>query len=1096
MTTTIAAAPSSAQAASAPTVAVVLRNSSKPSFPPGAVDLSTGSSVTIEGVVRSKLQREILAVASENSPNNRTSSPKLKTLSNDLSEILVKNLSLKRGENCTEESPTNSNPNHTNPTSTNPTAVVAQREIVVVGESDNLNLIQRKSSINNNNNRNSLCDTFSSVNKLIKLKRVSSDSSSISGSSYAKVIGSSEQQLHSINPPPQAKFKRVEISVQKLPAEESGAGARARRNIIVNQIDELVPFYSDEEESSESIPLLIAKKSKVQSVTTAVGDNSLSSSDTNSVRRRIHSVATVKNRLERAEEEKRKRRSLQWPLGLGSGAGDWALDWGDFKRPGGRPASSTILEETTVDGDFDEEHAGEERNLRKSQFRHSWNAPGYDLLPLDGEREPNSKKDFASLVHNLAGLKSALANGGTHESASLLESPQFSMPRAAVVSGAGAGAGGGGGGGGGGAGGQGGRRGTIGRVSSSPVVPASDGSNPVSLGGPVPRKRRLEAFLKSLVGRRPSKEPPAPVPHPAPHQNANMPIVPPLLPSPEIKISKSPSEHNLVEMTRSRLNISTTSLSSVHQKLWSVVPLLKKDVSCNSLAPPKSVPLLEPQPSRGMRKCETVLALTNTTQSVEPIKAQNRLRNCASVATCSRCSSLLSLAAAGSRYSLNLSSGGFVAVGSESNAASGQPPPGGGSNQCKRVGNLLRLTKTSSGTSSSYSSPSDSSSSPSASSNGSCSSSSSSSESNNSSRASVTSKAAMLAGPESPTNVVDGPRLSLPIAAALNDIQLKFTCKLCLGELGTDNLTRISQCGCSFCTECMTAYVEFEISEGAYEVSCPDAMCPAQGIISITEITALASASLVEKHHRYRLNREVELDKFRTWCPKAGCETICMVGQNQQSQQQLSNSPSTQNNNNTASSDRIVPLQSSSSSNLPSPCAVHCPTCREDFCSGCKKTWHPTMSCEENTRRLAADGQTDGHGIPFDNDLIKCCPMCAVPIEKDEGCAQMMCKRCKHVFCWYCLASLDDDFLLRHYDKGPCKNKLGHSRASVVWHRAQVIGIFAGFGILLLVASPLLLLAAPCIVCCKCRICSGAAKLEETEAMDYDDAAVALQSHR
>ena len=38
---------------------------------------------------------------------------------------------------------------------------------------------------------------------------------------------------------------------------------------------------------------------------------------------------------------------------------------------------------------------------------------------------------------------------------------------------------------------------------------------------------------------------------------------------------------------------------------------------------------------------------------------------------------------------------------------------------------------------------------------------------------------------------------------------------------------------------------------------------------------------------------------------------------------------------------------------------------------------------------------------------IKRCPMCAVPIERDAGCAQMMCKRCKHVFCWYCLASLD-----------------------------------------------------------------------------------------
>lgn len=36
------------------------------------------------------------------------------------------------------------------------------------------------------------------------------------------------------------------------------------------------------------------------------------------------------------------------------------------------------------------------------------------------------------------------------------------------------------------------------------------------------------------------------------------------------------------------------------------------------------------------------------------------------------------------------------------------------------------------------------------------------------------------------------------------------------------------------------------------------------------------------------------------------------------------------------------------------------------------------------------------------------------------------------------LFSLQDDFLLIHYDKGPCRNKLGHSRASVIWHRTQV----------------------------------------------------------
>ncbi|XP_030755406.1 probable E3 ubiquitin-protein ligase RNF144A isoform X2 [Sitophilus oryzae] len=274
-------------------------------------------------------------------------------------------------------------------------------------------------------------------------------------------------------------------------------------------------------------------------------------------------------------------------------------------------------------------------------------------------------------------------------------------------------------------------------------------------------------------------------------------------------------------------------------------------------------------------------------------------------------------------------------------------------------------------------------------------------------------------------------------------------CKLCLVEVPAMSAVRIRQCECAFCSECMKAYVEFEISEGAYDISCPDAQCPAQGVLQQDEIKRLAGNDLLEKHKKYRLNREIELDKSRCWCPRAGCETVCS----------------------------LCPSQPCS------PQSVSCPTCSTDFCSSCKLEWHEGVTCEDHGKRLAKEGKAaPDAGIPFDSDLIKCCPMCGVPIEKDEGCAQMMCKRCKHVFCWYCLASLDDDFLLRHYDKGPCKNKLGHSRASVIWHRTQVIGIFAGFGILLLVASPLLLLAAPCIVCCKCRMCNaGTSKMDNEE---------------
>lgn len=55
--------------------------------------------------------------------------------------------------------------------------------------------------------------------------------------------------------------------------------------------------------------------------------------------------------------------------------------------------------------------------------------------------------------------------------------------------------------------------------------------------------------------------------------------------------------------------------------------------------------------------------------------------------------------------------------------------------------------------------------------------------------------------------------------------------------------------------QCMHAYVEFEILEGAYEISCPDALCPAQGVLSTAEIARLTSTSLLDKHQRYRLNR-------------------------------------------------------------------------------------------------------------------------------------------------------------------------------------------------------------------------------------------------
>jgi len=266
-------------------------------------------------------------------------------------------------------------------------------------------------------------------------------------------------------------------------------------------------------------------------------------------------------------------------------------------------------------------------------------------------------------------------------------------------------------------------------------------------------------------------------------------------------------------------------------------------------------------------------------------------------------------------------------------------------------------------------------------------------------------------------------------------------CKICCYDCPASAMVKLDECGCSFCKECMQQYIAFEVMEGAYDISCPDPDCPTQGVLSQHQMERLTDKELLDKHRTFRLNTEVSMDAARTWCPSAGCDTICHICAGTKSQG--------------------VP--------------VSCPTCDKEFCSLCSATWHPGLSCAEHGAALVKRGgePVDPFFLPDNcNDNIKRCPMCSVPIERDAGCAQMMCKRCKHVFCWYCLTSLDDDFLLRHYDSGDCQGKLGHSRASVIWHRAQVIGIFAGFGILLVLASPVLLVAAPCIICCKCRSCT------------------------
>jgi hypothetical protein len=49
----------------------------------------------------------------------------------------------------------------------------------------------------------------------------------------------------------------------------------------------------------------------------------------------------------------------------------------------------------------------------------------------------------------------------------------------------------------------------------------------------------------------------------------------------------------------------------------------------------------------------------------------------------------------------------------------------------------------------------------------------------------------------------------------------------------------------------------------------------------------------------------------------------------------------------------------------------------------------------------------------------------------------------------------------------PFFDRLGHSRASLFFHRLTIVGIFIGLTLLLLIAIPFLILTAPCLLCCR-----------------------------
>uniref|UniRef100_A0A1I8FAS2 RBR-type E3 ubiquitin transferase n=1 Tax=Macrostomum lignano TaxID=282301 RepID=A0A1I8FAS2_9PLAT len=256
-------------------------------------------------------------------------------------------------------------------------------------------------------------------------------------------------------------------------------------------------------------------------------------------------------------------------------------------------------------------------------------------------------------------------------------------------------------------------------------------------------------------------------------------------------------------------------------------------------------------------------------------------------------------------------------------------------------------------------------------------------------------------------------------------------CKLCMEDVAKSDMMTLRDCGCAFCRPCMERYVTLLIREGNVGfISCPDGACSRIGELLPSEIESLCSAQLYRRYLHLCFLKEVEMDPRRTFCPRAGCETVFSVP---------------------GPRDRKFSLGRRRRKRPERGWRVSCPACGLVFCSRCKLEWHRGIDCDQQLART--------HGILFTQPQdapVKRCPVCAHPNRAGSRMRQMMCKRCRHIFCWYCLAKLDATSFFVTYDNGAVPVHNWPLKASLIACTGSVFGaIFFGFSLLVVICRSL-----------------------------------------
>jgi hypothetical protein len=183
---------------------------------------------------------------------------------------------------------------------------------------------------------------------------------------------------------------------------------------------------------------------------------------------------------------------------------------------------------------------------------------------------------------------------------------------------------------------------------------------------------------------------------------------------------------------------------------------------------------------------------------------------------------------------------------------------------------------------------------------------------------------------------------------------------------------KIKKCGHAFCSNCWYDFLSIKIKENKLPlIKCLNYNCKEKLKDKFIINLLKSDIDLIRKFKRYKLELEIINDPNKKLCPYPNCDSYLEL-------KQIRNKDVKCKNNHT-------------------------------FCFECLKKPHGKLPCNENLDKSMEEYAK--------NNFVKKCPKCSIITEKNNGCNQIICTKCRYQWCWLC----NEEYNVEHFRQGKCK---------------------------------------------------------------------------